>query len=70
MIHGETLTFTDSRLRSFVLDFQPHKDGSFKEIYQGTGGATVLIEGRITGNTIEAEVSDSTCAHHWHLKKG
>jgi hypothetical protein len=69
-ISGETLTFTNSKLRHVGLGFYPHQDGSFTEIYQDIGGGTVLIEGRIVGDILNADVSDSTCEHHWHLKKG
>ena len=31
-IHGETLSFTNSALKKFVIGFDPHKDGSFDEI--------------------------------------
>jgi hypothetical protein len=69
-IDGETLTFTNSKLRSFGLGFHPHQDGSFSEIYQDSGGDTVLIEGRIVDAILDADVSDRSCGHHWHLKKG
>jgi hypothetical protein len=70
-IHGATLTFTDSELKKFDISFYPSPDGSFGETYQG--GDTVNIRGRITGDVIEAEVtdygSDPPCEHHWQLKK-
>jgi hypothetical protein len=69
-ISGEALTFTHSRLRNFGLGFHPHQDGSFSEIYQDIGGDTVLIEGRIVGGILDADVSGRSCRHHWHLKKG
>ena len=69
-IHGEVLTFTNRRLRSFPMGFYPHPDGSFNEISTGIGGAVVIIQGRIVGDVIEADVADSDCEHHWHLKKG
>ncbi len=43
---------------------------SFTVIYEGAGGGTVLIEGRVTDDSIEADVFDRTCQHHWRLKKG
>jgi hypothetical protein len=67
-ISGETLTFTNSKLQNAGLGFEPHQDGSFSTIYQGV--ETVLIEGRIVGDVLDADVSDSSCSHHWHLKKG
>ena len=30
-IHGETLTFTNSRLQKFVMGFHPRQDGSFRQ---------------------------------------
>jgi hypothetical protein len=68
-IKGETLSFTNSALRAFVLHFEPHPDGSFGQIY--VGGAAVLIQGRISGDTLDADVvnSSNTCEHHWHLLK-
>jgi len=37
---------------------------------QLSGGDTVLIEGRIVDAILDADVSDRSCGHHWHLKKG
>jgi hypothetical protein len=72
-IHGATLTFTNSELKQFALSFYPRQDGSFGEIYQGEGGTTVNIRGRVIGDVIEADVtnydSDPPCEHHWSLKK-
>jgi len=67
-IHGDTLSFTDSALRNVVIGFEPQQDGSFTRIY--TGGATVLIEGRIVKDLMEADVTNGPCQHHWSLKKG
>ena len=69
-IHGETLSFTNSVLRKFVIGFDPHQDGSFHEIYTDEGGATINIVGDITGNVLEADVTNPPCEQHWHLKKG
>jgi hypothetical protein len=72
-IHGGTMTFTNSALKQFAVSFYPRKDGSFGEIYQGEGGTTVNINGRVIGDVIEADVtnyaSDPPCEHHWNLKK-
>jgi hypothetical protein len=68
-IQRETLRFTHSRLQNFALGFHPHQDGSFSHIYQDVGGSSVLIQGRIIGDLLDADVSDNTCEHHWHLKK-
>jgi hypothetical protein len=55
-IHGATLTFTNSALKQFAVSFYPSQDGSFGEIYQGEGGTTVNIRGRIIGDVLEADV--------------
>jgi hypothetical protein len=72
-IHGQTLTFTNSALKKFAIIFNPEKDGSFGETYEDEGGDTAEIRGRITGNAIDANVtnygSNPPCEHHWHLKK-
>jgi hypothetical protein len=31
IIHGVALTFSNSRLRGFIIGFEPHPDGSFRE---------------------------------------
>jgi hypothetical protein len=68
-IHGETLTFTNSALRKFVMGFAPHPDGSFRNISADAGGGSVLIEGRIVANVLDADVVNGLCEHHWHLTK-
>jgi hypothetical protein len=68
-IHGETLTFTNSALRNFLIAFTLHQDGSFNQIYIDAGGDTVTMQGRITKGFLDADVTNPPCAHHWHLKK-
>ncbi|MBV8092687.1 MAG: hypothetical protein JO110_05565 [Acetobacteraceae bacterium] len=68
-IRGDTLTFTNSALRNFAIGFNPHPDGSFNETYVDIGGVNVFIQGRITGDSIDADVTNAVCEHHWHLKK-
>jgi hypothetical protein len=68
-IHSEILTFTDSNLRNFSLNFYPRQDGSFGDIYVDAGGASVNIRDRVIGDVIEANVTDPPCEYHWHLKK-
>jgi hypothetical protein len=70
IIHGETLTFTNSVSTKFTISFDPRQDGSFDQIYGGQGGTAVRIKGRITGDVIEADVNNRPCEHHWSLKKG
>ena len=69
-IYGETLSFNNSALRKFVIGSNLSQDGSFQEIYAGEGGATVNIVGRITGDVLDADVTNPPCEQHWHLKKG
>jgi hypothetical protein len=69
-VHGETLTFTNSKVRGYIIGFEPHPDGSFREVSTDIGGATVSVEGRIVGDALDADVTTPTCQHHWHLKRG
>jgi hypothetical protein len=68
-IHGETLTFTNSASKKFVVGFFPRQDGSFDEIHTDVDGDAVHFVGRITGDVIEADVNNPPCEYHWHLKK-
>jgi len=68
-IHGDTLTFTNSALQNASLGFDPYPDGTFDDTYTDIGGGEVNIQGRITGDTLEADVTNGTCKHHWHLTK-
>jgi hypothetical protein len=69
-IHGEALTFTNRNLRNFSIGFDPHQDGSFRQIYTDAGGASVLIQGRVVGDVLEADVVNGPCEEHWHLTRG
>jgi len=68
-IHGETLTFTNSALKKYVMPFDPDKDGSFGQTYMAEGGASGRYDGRITGGVIEVDAKNPDCEYHWHLKK-
>jgi hypothetical protein len=68
-INGGALTFTDSALRDFSIGFNPHEDGSFGLISAAIGGTAALIQGRIVGGVLDADVTDGPCEHHWHLTK-
>ena len=68
-ISGETLSFTNSVLKKFVIGFYPREDGSFSQTYEDEGGDEVRIQGRITGDLIEADVNNPPCEHHWRLTK-
>jgi hypothetical protein len=69
-IQGEALKFTNSKVRGYIIGFEAHPDGSFREVSSDIGGATVSIEGRIVGDVLDAEVTTPTCQHHWHMKRG
>jgi hypothetical protein len=69
-IHGETLKFTNSAQHNFVIGFEPHSDGSFRNISADAGGGSVLIQGRIAANVLDADVVNGPCEHHGHLTKG
>jgi hypothetical protein len=71
-IREHMLAFTDSALKNFVLGFDdPQPDGSFDEAYEDVGGARIFIKGRITADSIDADVTNysTTCTHHCHLTK-
>ena len=68
-IKGDVLTFTAGRLQGFGLDFHPHEDGSFGDLFTDEGGATVLIRGHIVEDVIEADVTNPPCDYHLHLQK-
>jgi len=68
-IGGETLTFTNSTLKKYLMPFDPSPDGSFGQTHTEESGAVVHYHGRITGDVIEADVENPDCEHHWHLKK-
>ena len=70
-VHGKMLTVTISEHQTFVISFNPHQDGSFLEIYvDPSDDDTVTVEGRIAGGSLDADVINPPCEHHWHLKKG
>jgi hypothetical protein len=69
IIKGDTLTFTNSALRNDPLGFDPHPDGSFSLISTAGGWSASLIQGRIVGNVLDADITDGPCEHHWHLTK-
>ena len=68
-IKGETLRFTDSRLKEFIMPFYPDQDESFGQIHTGEGGTNVHYHGRVSEDVIEADVTSPSCEYHWHLKK-
>jgi hypothetical protein len=68
-INGGALTVTDSALHDYSIGFNPHQDGSFDLITADSRGATALIQGRIVGDALDADVVHGPCEHHWHLTK-
>jgi len=68
-IRGHRLTFTDSARRNFPVFFDPFPDGSFQSRYSDMRNLNVIIMGRVTGGTLEADVTNIPCEHHWLLKK-
>jgi hypothetical protein len=68
-IKGDELMFTNSALQDFGIGFDPNPDGSFRETYVDIGGAYVDIRGRIVDDLLDADVTNGSCEHHWHLKK-
>jgi hypothetical protein len=69
-ISGSTLKLTNSAFQGFSIGFQPDPHGNFNQTdVEGTG--SVYIKGRITGDTIDADVINfpRDCQHHWHLTK-
>jgi hypothetical protein len=73
VIRGDTLTFTNSALKKFTIGFYPDNHGSFGETYTAEGGDAVEIHGHVTGQVIDADVTNYAtnppCKHHWHLEK-
>jgi len=69
-IKGNVLKFTHSRLQDYEITFAPAADGAFGQISTG-GGITVDIQGRVTGDTLEADVNNipTQCKYHWRLRK-
>jgi hypothetical protein len=63
------LTFTNSELKNYTIGFDPRPDGSFHQLSVDLDGATADIRGRIVGNVLDADVTNTPCVHHWHLEK-
>ena len=69
-IKGIVLTFTNRQLQNYGITVEPGPDGSFHQS-SVSGGTVVNIQGRIDGDTLDADVVSlaTTCKHHWHLTK-
>jgi hypothetical protein len=50
IIHGDTLTFTNSALKKFPEAFYPNKNGSFGKTYTDENGTVVHYHGHIVGD--------------------
>jgi len=68
-IHGETLTFTHSTLKNYIMPFYPDQNGSFGQTHMDADGATGSYRGHIVGGVIEADAKNPNCEYHWHLTK-
>ena len=69
-ITGETLTFTNSALKKYLMPFYPGPVGSFGQTHTDIGGHVVHYHGRIIGDVMDADIENPPCEYHWHLKKG
>jgi hypothetical protein len=66
IIRGDTLSFTDSQAHGTIpFDFT----GSFYLSGLNKYEETMTIYGRIVGDTLDVDVTNPPCEHHWHLKK-
>ena len=52
-ITGETLTFTNSAFKKYIMPFHPHSDGSFGETHIEKEGSYVRYHGRIIGDVMD-----------------
>jgi len=68
-VTGETLTFTNSALKKYLMLFFPGSDGSFGQTHTEAGGDVVHYHGRIIGDVMDADVETFDCEYHWHLKR-
>jgi hypothetical protein len=62
-------TLESVRCQKVVIGFYPGQDGSFSQIYDDEGSDEVRIKGQISGDIIDADVTNPPCEHHWHLTK-
>lgn len=70
-VTGEVLSFTNSLHKEFKIGFEPEADGTFDIIYNDISGTTVTIKGKVTGDSMVADVVNlsTECKHHWSLTK-
>jgi hypothetical protein len=68
-IRGEDLTFTNSRVKGYTIDFSPRPDGTFVQLSADVSGEVVDIRGHIANGVLEVDVTSASCSHHWHVQK-
>jgi hypothetical protein len=49
VIHGDELTFTNSRVKNYTISLSPRADGSFDDLSTDISGVVVAIRGRVGG---------------------
>ena len=69
VIHGNQLTFTNSRAKDYTMSFTPEADGTFEQLSANIGGDVVSIKGHVGAGVLDSDVSSEHCTHHWHLEK-
>lgn len=70
-IAGEILTFTDSTTKNLKIDFHPKRDGSFMKAYDALSDKYLAVQGKITGDVLDAGVFNmyTKCGFHLRLTK-
>jgi hypothetical protein len=68
-IRGESLSFTNSRVKNYTISFAPHLDGSFAQLSADIGGEVVDIRGHVGDGVLDADVNSASCSHHWHVER-
>ena len=68
-IKAEILKYTVGSRRRVVMGFFPRPDGSFSRVSVGSAGRAVVIQGRVVGDVLDADVTKAPCEFHWHLTK-
>jgi hypothetical protein len=69
VVHGEMLTFTNSKAKDYTMTFAPRADGSFGQLSANISGLVVHITGQFGAGVLDSDVTSANCKHHWHLEK-
>ena len=69
VVHGEMLTFSNSKAKDYTITFAPRTDGSFGQLSANISGLVVHLEGQFGAGVLDSDVSSAACKHHWHLEK-